>query len=197
MSSRETLVLASSNPEKQNKILQIARTYNLDISLPKNFPDIQEEEKSYFDNAILKASTVYNLFHQPTLADDFGMEIIGLNNQPGVKTRRWGEKEMNDMELLEYTLGRIKHLSLSERGCVFTGVGVIIMHSRKLIKAAASDVGILLKEPKGRIIPGHPLASLFFIPSYNKTLSELEAENFLSKDIRIYHSLFQQFISSE
>lgn len=55
--------------------------------------DIEETESTFEGNAILKAQWISELTGYLTLADDSGLEIVALNNEPGVYSARYlGEK---------------------------------------------------------------------------------------------------------
>src|SRR3989344_5109954 len=57
-----------------------------DLKISKN---PEETGKTFRENAILKAKFYADLTNLPTIADDGGIIIPLLNNEPGVKSRRW------------------------------------------------------------------------------------------------------------
>ena len=193
------LVIASKNKEKQLVIQQIAKkmgivTY-LHTDLLVNDCDIPETGNSYFENAYLKASYVYERTNIPSIADDQGMEIFFLGREPGVITRRWGNSYLQDAELLSRTIAIIFNLPVNRRNCDFVGCGVLVYSQNRYFSYTQRDSGYLLTEPRGPIIPGHPLSSILFLPEFSKTLSELKLDGFESKDYRIYTSLIKDYLS--
>jgi XTP/dITP diphosphohydrolase len=195
---KSPLIVASDNPEKQALIANIAAEMNVQTFLPEQMMagplEIAENGISYLENALLKASKLNHLLDRPCIADDFGMEIAGLGGKPGIHTRRWGGRRLGDIELLEYTIERIRTMNLEERICNFVGVGVIVLKPGSYISATEADKGILLTAPRGPLIPGHPLASLLLISDQNKTLAELREKGYFSKDIRIYRRLLREYL---
>ena len=191
------LVIASKNPEKQLRIQQIAEKLGILTSLfsdvSENQFEIIESGKSYLENALLKARYAYHSTHIPSIADDYGMEIDGLDGNPGIYTRRSENKYLNDMDLLAQTMALIRDLPPDRRKCDFVGCGVLVYSLQKYISVSQKDSGYLIPEPRGPLIPGHPLSSLLLIPKYNKTLSELKRDGYLSKDARIYTFLLSEY----
>lgn len=57
----------------------------LDLSSPM---EINETGDSFADNAVLKAKTLARLVNAPVIGDDSGLEILALNNFPGIHSAR-------------------------------------------------------------------------------------------------------------
>lgn len=193
------LVIASKNKEKQLVIQQIAKkmgifTY-LHTDLLVNDRDIRETGNSYFENAYIKASYVYEKTNIPSIADDQGMEISFLGGKPGVYTHRWGNLYLQDSELLSRTMTFVSGLPMDKRNCDFVGCGVLVYSQNRYFTCLQKDSGYLLTQPRGPVILGHPLSSILFFPEFSKTLAELKLDGFESKDYRIYTSLIKDFLS--
>ncbi len=83
------MIFASNNQNKLNEIRKIFKDYQiLSLKDVKIEVDVKEDGKTYFDNALKKAKEIFKLTKIPTIADDSGLEILGLNNWPGVMTKR-------------------------------------------------------------------------------------------------------------
>ena len=62
-------------------------------------PDIEETGTTFTENAVIKAETVMNMIHMPTLADDSGLEVDALDKQPGIYSSRFmGEDTSYDIK---------------------------------------------------------------------------------------------------
>ena len=86
------LIIASNN---QNKI----REYK-DILEPLGFKvlsqneaginiEVEETGTTFEENSCLKAEAIYNITHKNVIADDSGLEITALNNEPGIYSARY------------------------------------------------------------------------------------------------------------
>lgn len=87
----KTLWFASNNIGKINELKSILQTkgYNVKSMLELNYPiEINETGTSFIENAILKATTLAKLVNGPVIADDSGLEILALNNFPGINSAR-------------------------------------------------------------------------------------------------------------
>ena len=85
------LLLSTQNP---NKVIELKRlSHNqLDVISLKDLnivEDVEETGTSFEENARLKALWAYHLTGLPCIADDSGLEITALNNEPGVYSARY------------------------------------------------------------------------------------------------------------
>ena len=60
--------------------------------------DIEENGSTFYDNALNKAKTIYELIHIPTIADDSGLCVDILSGFPGVMTHRFLGNNASDNE---------------------------------------------------------------------------------------------------
>ena len=80
------LLLATQNP---NKVIELKRlSHNqLDVISLKDLnivEDVEETGTSFEENARLKALWAYQQTGLPCIADDSGLEVTALDNEPGV-----------------------------------------------------------------------------------------------------------------
>ena len=83
------MIFASNNKGKINEIKSIFKNYEIlslnDVNLDI---DIVEDGKTFYENAYIKAKTIFDLSGIPTLADDSGLVFTELGDWPGVNTKR-------------------------------------------------------------------------------------------------------------
>lgn len=61
--------------------------------------EIIENGKTFEENALIKAQTIYNAIHRPVISDDSGIEVDAMNKMPGVYSARWmGEDTSYDIK---------------------------------------------------------------------------------------------------
>lgn len=85
------LLLATQNP---NKVIELKRlSHNkLDVVSLQDLhilEDVEETGDSFIANARLKALWAYQQTGLPCIADDSGLEISALNNEPGIYSARY------------------------------------------------------------------------------------------------------------
>lgn len=89
------ILLATHNNNKKKEILDILHDNNVkNIELVTledlgDMDDIEENGKTFKDNAFLKASYGYKKFGLPCIADDSGLEVEALNGAPGIYSSRY------------------------------------------------------------------------------------------------------------
>ncbi len=174
------LLLATSNEGKIKEYKEIFKQLGLAIQLIsladlKIKEKVEEDGKTFKENAIKKAKFYYNLTKIPTLADDGGIEIDYLNGEPGIKSRRWPGYEASDEELIELTLKKLKGVPWEKRGAQLRVVIAITLNGETLYTFEGVLRGYIVesKEKAGKLIPGYPFRSLFYLPEQEVVLGEL------------------------
>ncbi|MBU0560945.1 MAG: RdgB/HAM1 family non-canonical purine NTP pyrophosphatase [Bacteroidetes bacterium] len=86
------LIFASENKGKLKEVLQIFSDTNFEIIALSEFGEIQEiieDGETYYDNALIKAKFIFDLYGTPTIADDSGLSVEQLGGKPGVHSARF------------------------------------------------------------------------------------------------------------
>ena len=91
--SEKKLLIATHNQGKFEEFKLILGNLDLKIMSAKdlNLSEPKETENSYLGNARIKSRSSCQVSDLPSLADDSGIEVHALNNQPGVHTADWAE----------------------------------------------------------------------------------------------------------
>ena len=103
------LVFASNNKNKIAEIQQQVGSQFQIVSLEDIgcFVDIPETAETIEGNAILKANYVTENFGLPCFADDTGLEIVSLNNEPGVYSARYAGEQKNAEDNMDLVLQKL------------------------------------------------------------------------------------------
>lgn len=87
------IIVASSNQGKIREIKAMLDGIGIEVrSLNDVFNeeiDIEENGKTFKDNALIKAKTIMDMIHLPVLADDSGLEVNAMNGGPGIYSARF------------------------------------------------------------------------------------------------------------
>ncbi len=86
------IILASNNKGKLREIREILKPSGIEVmSQSEAGADIEVEEngKTFAENAYLKAKAIYDMLGLPVLADDSGLEVAAMNGAPGVFSARY------------------------------------------------------------------------------------------------------------
>ncbi|MBS1651944.1 MAG: RdgB/HAM1 family non-canonical purine NTP pyrophosphatase [Bacteroidetes bacterium] len=172
------LVFASSN---ENKITEVRQSLTQNVSLLGlmdigiNY-EIPETGKTISENSYIKALHVHQfLLHKnlphTVFADDSGLEVSALNNEPGVYSARYAGLEKNDALNNEKLLHRLKHKN--DRKARFVTVITLILNGSTYVFEGLIH-GQISTELKGS--NGFGYDPLFIPNGYNKTFAELSFE---------------------
>ena len=87
------IVVGSNNEGKIKEIKDLLPKYYV-ISSPKDYglKSPKENGKTFLKNSLIKAEYYSKKTEKICIADDSGLEIEMLNNQPGIYSARWGGK---------------------------------------------------------------------------------------------------------
>ena len=85
------LVIASHNAGKVREIRELLGPYGIEpVSAAElDLPEPEETGTTFVANAELKALQAADLSGLPALADDSGLCVEALNNEPGIFSARW------------------------------------------------------------------------------------------------------------
>lgn len=172
------LLIATKNPAKiaeykiilKDLFLEIVTLGDLNIEA-----DVEEDGKTFKENAIKKVKFYSKLSKLPTIAEDGGIEIDYLNGEPGVKSRRWPGYEAPDKELIDLTLKKLTGVPLEKRSAQLKAV-IALSIDEEVKTFEASLRGIILEKPVKKVIRGYPFRSLFYVPEIKKVLAEADKE---------------------
>jgi XTP/dITP diphosphohydrolase len=108
---RITLVLASENPHKLREFRRLFGELPLDVVPPAEVLGsplkVIEDGATFEENARKKGEAVAAATCALTLADDSGLEVVGLGGRPGVRSARFAHERATDAENNEALLAAL------------------------------------------------------------------------------------------
>ena len=97
----------------QNKIIEINQIFKSKKIIIQNLNSYQkikdpvEKGKSFAENAKIKSEYGQKIFNIPCFADDSGFCVEALNNDPGIKSKRFLEKFTSKKESFDYIISKV------------------------------------------------------------------------------------------
>jgi len=137
-------------------------------------PEIEEDGKSFTENALKKARFYSKYFWKLTLTDDSGLEVDSLKGLPGIYSARYAGEKATSQENNQKLLREMEGISLSKRGARFRCVIAMVSPDGREAIAEESCKGRIGFKEKGR--KGFGYDPLFILPKYGKTMAELSLE---------------------
>jgi XTP/dITP diphosphohydrolase len=177
MKPQNRLLIATKNQGKVGEFKEFLKDLPFEIVSLKDISikeDIEENGKTYQENSQKKALFFAKLTSLPTIADDGGIEIVALNNDPGIKSRRWLGHEATDEELINYMLKISKQLPKNNRKAFFKTVVTFALPNGKVWSVKGEVEGVISDKPYLKLLKGYPYRSFFFLPKINKFYHEGE-----------------------
>ena len=159
------IVFATGNAGKMREIREILKGLGAEVlSMKEAGADIEIEEngKTFEENALIKARAVWAVTGGIVLADDSGLEIDHLNGEPGVLSARY---------MGEDTSYEIKNRSLIER---LEGVPEEVLPDGRTFTTEGTMEGRIAHEPAGS--GGFGYDPILMLPQYGKTSAEITME---------------------
>jgi XTP/dITP diphosphohydrolase len=171
------IIVASRNKGKVREILKVLQGLEFRIDSLSDFkevPEIEEDGRSFVENALKKARFYSKYFGELTLSDDSGLEVEILKGLPGIYSARYAGKKATNRENNEKLLREMEGIPLSKRRARF----------RCAIAVAAPDgwEAVVEGSCKGRIgfrevgKKGFGYDPLFILPRFGKTMAQLSIE---------------------
>lgn len=171
------LIVATRNEGKLREIREVLKGLRVQLKGLndfKNIPEIEEDGKSFLENALKKARFYSRYFSQPVLADDSGLEVDALKGAPGIFSARYGGPKASDKKNREKLLKEMDGIPVTKRGAQFKCVlAMAFPDGREIVTEGSCRGRIGFKEAGRR---GFGYDPIFFLPRYGKTMAELTLE---------------------
>jgi len=174
----KTLFIATENIEKLNEFRDILSTLNIKLNIIsikdlKDYKPPEENGKTFYENALIKARNAYEFLKMPVIADDSGLEVNYLNGLPGVLSKRFYNDSGDFDKNIEKLLNLLKNVPFEKRKARFKCILVYKDNSYEEMFEGNLE-GFIWFEKRGK--NGFGYDPIFYLPEYDKTVGELESK---------------------
>ena len=176
MFRRQTLVLATHNPDKQAEMNAVLLDLGLDVIGLDQYPeidDIPENGTTLLENALIKARAVHLKTGFPALADDTGLEVDALHGAPGVYSARFAGEDATYQDNVKKLLSLMAGVSRQNRTARFRTVVALIDSDTELWTEGIIE-GLITRDQRGA--GGFGYDPIFEAADTGKTFSEMSAK---------------------
>lgn len=127
----QELIFATGNKNKaleiesalpQNFVVKTMQEAGIDLDIPEPYETLEE-------NSQHKAATIYEVTKKNCFAEDTGLEIASINNEPGVRSARYAGEPKNDKKNIEKLLLRLT--GIENRTARFRTVMTLIVNGKQ------------------------------------------------------------------
>lgn len=190
----KTIVIATKNTGKAREYQEMLAPLEIEVKTLADFAPIaiNENGKTFEENATIKATTAANQLQLPVMADDSGLMVDALGGAPGVHSARYAgdhDDAANNAKLLS----ALKEVPDEKRTAHFhTTIVGIKPDGTKLVANGRVD-GHILHQLTGE--NGFGYDPLFYVDELGKSMAQLTAgqKNQISHRGRALRSFMKQF----
>lgn len=166
------IVAATRNEKKLQELRKMLAGQDVEVvglNRYKNFPEVEEDGKTFEENAAKKALAANVYTDLPAFADDSGLEVEALDWAPGIFSARYAETdEARIAKLLNALEGK------ENRRARFV-CAISIAFNGEVIETFRGEIyGKIIDAPRGT--NGFGYDPIFMPEGYDKTFGELEAD---------------------
>jgi XTP/dITP diphosphohydrolase len=193
------VIVATRNKGKIREIREALKGLGLRIYASNDFPnvpEIEEDGRSFTENALKKARFYSKYFGKLAIADDSGLEVSSLKGLPGIYSARYVREGASSEENNQKLLREMRDVPISKRGARFKCIIAVVSPDGREAIAEGECKGRIGFKEKGK--KGFGYDPLFIFPKYRKTMAELslEAKNKIShrgKALKKIRRMIQSF----
>jgi XTP/dITP diphosphohydrolase len=175
------IVIATKNEDKVIEIKKMLEPIGYKVLTLYDFlelPEIIEDGETFRENAYKKAVTLSKYLNKDVIADDSGLEVFALNNEPGVYSARYAGENVSYDDNNRLLLKNMKNKT--NRKARFVTTICLYRLNKEPIYFEDYLVGEIATGYKGE--NGFGYDPIFIVEKSNKHLAEfsLEAKNLIS-----------------
>ena len=172
------IVLASNN---KNKIKEIKEIFNdievlslINIGYTGN---IEENGKTFFENALIKAKTISEYLKKigldyDVISDDSGLCCNALNGAPGIYSARYSGRHGDDSTNRKKVIDELKNKN--DKSAYFVCEIILYHQNGNYTKYTGKTYGTIIDEERGNLTFGYD--SIFLSDDLGKTFGEATSE---------------------
>ncbi len=177
--NNETIIFSSGNPGKIKEVQSIFKDFEFSI-VPQSNIGIQKSAEetacTFVENALLKARYVASKTDHSVIAEDSGLVIDLLDNEPGVFSARYAGENSTDQENINKVLENLKQKNLNQSPAKFIAVVVYISNPNDPIPIIKHGEIIGTVSSKCSGTNGFGYDPIFYPDGSTKTLAEIAPE---------------------
>lgn len=171
------IIFATGNAGKLKEIKMILADLGMEILSMKEAGiqvEIEENGKTFEENAIIKAKAIAAHCQDLVLADDSGLEVDALNKEPGVYSARYMGEETSYHVKNANIIERLEGVTGKERSARFVCAIAAVLPDGSVLTSQGTIEGEIGYEEQGE--NGFGYDPIFVVPEYGCTTAQLSPE---------------------
>ncbi len=172
-----TIIVATQNEGKVKEIKKMMEDLKVEVKTMGEVGidiDIEENGKTFVENAIIKAETLKEYTDAIILADDSGLEIDYLNKEPGVYSARYLGKDTSYVVKNQMILDKLKGVPKEKRTARFVCAMAAAARNLPTLTTQGTIEGYIGYEAKGT--NGFGYDPIFYVEAFNTSTADMSSE---------------------
>lgn len=125
----DSLVLASGNAHKFLEMTPLQAFFKMKLQSDLGVASVPEVGSTFIENALIKAKHCAAQTGCPSLADDSGLMVAGLEGAPGLYSARYAGVGASDLDNINKLLAEMQSCQGEQRAAMFYCVLVLLTHA--------------------------------------------------------------------
>ncbi len=171
------VIFATSNEGKMKEVREILKDLDIELLSLKDagvHTEIEENGKTFEENARIKAKIVMELTGEIVLADDSGLEVDYLDKAPGIYSARFMGENTSYQIKNQYIIDQLKEAKGEERSARFVSAIACALPNGEIVTRRATVEGVIADKISGS--NGFGYDPIFYVPAYGCTTAEMASE---------------------
>lgn len=173
----DKIIFATGNKNKMREIRDILSDLGMEILSMKEAgidKEINENGKTFEENALIKARAVAKDTDAVVLADDSGLEIDYLNKEPGIYSARYLGEDTSYEIKNQALLDRLSGVKKEDRTARFVCAIAAVLPDKREFVVRETIEGYIGEKPAGT--NGFGYDPIFYVDEYGCSTAELSEE---------------------
>ena len=177
------IVLASHNQGKLKEFQMLFAPMGVEMisAAAMNLPEPEETGTSFTENALLKARAAAKAANMPALADDSGLCVTALNDEPGIYSARWAGPDKDFQMAMQRVLDGLD--GQEDRSACFIAVLALVTPDGEEICAEGRETGMIAQAPGGE--NGFGYDPIFIPDGESRSFGEMSPEEKKKRNHRV------------
>lgn len=173
----QRIIFATSNQGKMKEVRMILSDLDVEVLSMKEVGiqiDIEENGKTFEENALIKAKAIHEITGALVLSDDSGLEVDYMDKAPGIYSARFlGEETSYDIKN-QYIIDQLKDAKEEERTARFVCAIACVLPNGETATRRGTIEGVIAHTIEGE--NGFGYDPIFYVPEYHCTTAQLSPE---------------------
>lgn len=175
MAKNKKIMIATSNVHKVEEFKTMLEPIGYEVQSLLDFDeqiDIEETGTTFEENALIKATAIYEQLHIDVIADDSGLCVNAMNKEPGIYSARFLGRDTTYDVKNQYIIEQC--INALDKGCQFVCAIAYVKANGEQHVFRGEIEGIVADHIEGA--KGFGYDPIFYYPPFQTTLANVSEE---------------------